>query len=142
MDYPDNCIKGIPNNTFITNEGTPTANLFYFPENPSRGDEWVEQSINWEDGDSAVEFTLNQKKDTGEIHFKGGAAILSRNELERLNNRPQIKGLLSYERKPLPNNRYHGNLLMKSGTSKQTMKLIASAIALSSVEKLVPPKNI
>lgn len=139
MDYPDNCIKGIPNNTFITNE-VVTASLFQFPKNAFRDDGWDEQSINWEDDNSAVEFTLNQKRDTGEIHFKGGVVIIPRNELDRLRNRPQLKGLLSYERKPLPGNRYHGNILMRSGTPKPTMRLIEAGIALS-VEKIIPPAN-
>jgi hypothetical protein len=136
MQYPNNCIRGIPKDISITQEGTPPSHLFYFKD-VHREDGWDEQSINWEDDDSVIEFTLKQRNENGDIQFVNGVAVVSRHEIDRLIDRPQIKGLLQYERKPKDDNRYHGNILLKSGTSKQTMKLIASGIALA-FEKIVP----
>lgn len=136
MHFPNNCIKGIPNDDFITNGGTVGANLFYFKED-YRDDGWTEQSINWEDDASVIEFTLKQRKENGDVQFKKGAAIVSRSEIDRLNNRPFIRGLLSYERKPISGNCFHGNILLRAKTPKPTMKLIAAGIALA-IERIVP----
>jgi hypothetical protein len=132
MYYPENAIKGIPNRDFLLEDGLlPSSHLFHFKPENARDDGWIEQSINWEDDESVLEFTLRQTKENDEIQFKAGAAIIPRHELDRLNNRPTIRGLLSYERQPLDHNPYHGNLLLKVHVSKQAMKMIAAAIALT-----------
>lgn len=69
MCYPDNCIKGIPNQDFILPDGTIGAHLFHFKEVNKRDDNFIEQSINWQDDDNAINFTLKQKKD-GDKQFK------------------------------------------------------------------------
>ncbi|MCI0485871.1 MAG: hypothetical protein L0229_04640 [Blastocatellia bacterium] len=134
MSFPDNCIRGVPNTSFLNDEGSVGSHLFYFTN--GRDDGWIEQSINWEDDDSVVEFTLQQRKADGELQFKAGAVVVPLEEIDRLNNRPTVKGLLSCERKPLKNNPSHGNILLRSNTSKQTMKLIAAGLALA-VTKIV-----
>lgn len=62
MNFPDNCIRGIPNNTFLNMDGSVGSHLFHFDVEIDRGDGWTEQSINWEDDDFVIEFTLSQKK--------------------------------------------------------------------------------
>lgn len=136
MSYPENAIKGIPDNSFLIADGSVGSHLFYFKSEHARDDGWIEQSINWEDDESVLGFTLSQTKEKGEIQFKAGAAILPRQEIDRLNNRPTIKGLLSYERQPLDNNSYHGNILLKVHVPKPTMKKIAAGLALA-VSKVV-----
>ncbi|HAB50932.1 MAG TPA: hypothetical protein DCE80_01910 [Ignavibacteriales bacterium] len=135
MDYPDNCIRGLSKGCEITVEGFAPEHAFYF-DNVQRKDGWDEQSINWEDDESVIRFTLNQKKENGDIKYVNGVAVISRYNIDRLIDR-MAKGLLRYERKRIDGNRYHGNILLKSGTSKKTMKIIAAGISLS-VEKIVP----
>lgn len=129
MNYPKNSIKGIPNNSFLLEDGTVGSHLFYF-EQP-RDDGMVEQSINWEDDGSVIDFTLSQKKANGDLQFMAGVAILPRSEIDRLNRHPTIRGLLSYERSPLDNNPYHGNLLLQANVSKAKMKQIAAGLAIA-----------
>jgi hypothetical protein len=138
MKYPLNCIKGIPNKKdFIVEDGSVGSNLFHFKLENVRPDGWVEQSINWEDDDTVAEFTLNQRKTDGTIQFKAGIAIIPREEIDRVNKQPTVRGLLSYERQILENNPFHGNILLKAGVPKLTMKKIAAAIAIAvSVIKL------
>lgn len=131
MDYPSNCLRGIPNPSYFNPDGTVGSHLFYFEANDHRTDGWNDLSINWEDNDSVSEFTLSQKNPDGGLQFKGGLVVLPRDELDRLNNRPLVKGLLSYERDALPDNPFHGNLLLQANTSKPTMKLIAAGLALA-----------
>jgi hypothetical protein len=131
MSFPNNLIRGIPNADFLVDDGkTVGTHLFYFNKD-ARDDGWIEQSVNWEDDDYAVEFTLGQLKADGEIQFKAGAARIPREEIDRLRSRPVISGGLSYERQYLVGNPYHGNLLLRHNISKPTMKMIAASIALA-----------
>ena len=102
MNYPKNSIKGIPNNDFLIEGRTVASHLFHFEQ--SRDNGGVEQSINWKDDESAIDFTLNQKKANGDLQFRAGVAILPRSEIDRLSRLPAIRGLLSYERSPLGGN--------------------------------------
>ena len=141
MKLPDNCIKGIPNKDFLEDNGYPQSRLFYFEERHTRSDGLIEQSINWEDDDLAIEFSLNQKKENGERQFKAGVAIISRHEIDRLNKQPTVGGALSYERQPLPNNCYHGNILLQADIKKTRRKMIAAALALH-VSKVISQQQV
>ena len=136
MDYPGNCIRGIPDKSFLVEDGSVGSHLFHFKQEHARADRWIEQSINWEDDESAIDFTLSQKREDGELQFKAGVVIISRDEIDRLNNRLTIGGLLSYERQPLNDNPYHGNILLQARVPKPTMKKIAAGLALA-VSKIV-----
>ena len=127
MNYPKNSIKGIPNNNFLIEGRTVASHLFHFEQ--TRDDGGVEQSINWEDDESVIDFTLNQKKANGDLQFRAGVAILPRFEIDRLSRLPSIRELLLYERSPLDNNPYHGNLLLQANVPKPIMKLIAANLA-------------
>jgi hypothetical protein len=105
--------------------------LFDFQESPHRNDGWTEDSINWMDDKDAMEFTLNQVKDSGELQFKMGVAILPRAELDRIKRRHGFAGHFDYERAPIEENQYHGNLLLRSDVSKHLKNMIRSALALA-----------
>jgi len=114
MTYPENCIKGIPNDEcFETFGDSVVANikLFCFPKNRCRSDGWIEESVSWMDDEQAVFFTMKQTKDSKELQFKAGVAILPRAELDKI--KKKYYGLLDYERSPLEANSYHGNVLLK-----------------------------
>ena len=128
--FPDHCLRGIPNDSYITEDGSIGPHLFYF-EYPPRNDGLIELSINWEDDAHALVLIFNQKKPNGDFQFKSGVVKIPRDELDRLNRRPTIAGVISYERNQLPDNPYHGNILLRSEVSKLTMKTIAAGIALA-----------
>jgi len=129
MAFPDTFLKGIPAADFVAADGTISAALFHFDNQHTRTDGWIEQSINWEDNDGALALTLNQRKQDGQLQFRVGVARLPRIEIDTLSRLPTVNGIISYERSPLPDNTYHGNLLLKSGTPSLTMKRIAGFIA-------------
>lgn len=137
MGFPNNCIRGIPNNDFLLPDGSIASHLFYFKQEQVRYDQWIEQSINWQDDDSAIEFTLGQKKEDGQLHFNAGVVIIPRDGIDSLNRLPAVHGMLSYERQPLADNYYHGNILLKAGLPKHTMKYIAASLALA-VSNIIP----
>jgi hypothetical protein len=138
MAFPNTCLRGIPNNSYLVEDGSVGAHLFHFEDKP-RGDGWIEQSINWEDNDGALEMILTQRKENGELQFRTGAVRIPRDELDRLSRQPTINGLFSYERNPLESNSYHGNLLLRSSIPKPTMRKIAAGIALAVSEIIKRP---
>ena len=130
MDYPDSCLRGIPNSAnYVNPGGSIGSNLFYFTD-AAREDAKLAVSVNWEDDGNVESFILSQQKPNGELQFGGGVARLSRQHIEHVMAITQLIGLLSYEREPLPNNNYHGNILLNSGTEIATMKQIAASLAL------------
>jgi len=54
---------------------------------------------------------------------------------------PLHKGILSYERKQIPGNKYHGNLLLKKTVQKREMKKIAATIAAMCIKEILPNPN-
>ena len=138
MNYPANFIRGIPNENTME-EDYPKADLFKnFEVNPNRSDDYKELSINWADDKGALKIIFNQKKgDTEELQFKVGGAVIATEDLEALRKKPQICDKFKYERNPLPDNTYHGNLLLRISASKPIRDMIASNLALcaTKVEK-------
>lgn len=129
--FPNNCLKGIPNENFMYDDGTIASHLFHYKNNQNRNDGFLESSINWEDDSQAIRFTLNQRKENNELQFNVGIAIIPRFEIDRINRQPTVNGILFYERQAIPKvNPYHGNLLIGSEVPKPTMKKIAASIAL------------
>lgn len=130
MSFPAGCLKGIPNHSFINEEGFVLPHLFYFPSQ-ARDENWKEQSINWEDDKDTLQFTFNQRKENGDLQFQVGVAIIPTEEIDRLCRRPSINNFLSYERQPISDNPYHGNLLLHKNASNILMKAIAAGLALA-----------
>jgi hypothetical protein len=140
MIYPENFLRGIPNSNFLDEYNYPTSDLFYFKKksgSENRSDGYLEESINWQDDSGAFETLFSQKKDNDTIQFKAGAAVLSKNEFDRLMNKPTVKGQLSYERAEIPGNKYHGNMLLKSDVPDRVMKKIAASIATTCVSEII-----
>ena len=121
MSFPDNFLKGLSDKKSLTPDGVGvSASVFYFDSQHVR-DGWLEQSICWEDDVNVITLMLEQRKGDkgdGEIQFKAGIVRVARSCVEIINKVPRTKDLLSYERKALNNNPYHGNLLLKENTHK------------------------
>ncbi len=138
MSFPDNCIRGIPNTDFMNDDGLPGSHLFHFKNEHRRDDGWIEQSINWDDDENAISFSLNQRKEDGSLQFKAGVVIIPREEIDRLSRRPTvIEEALSYERRALEHNPYHGNILLSEKVPKHMMKKLAAGLALA-ISKVIP----
>lgn len=132
MEYPDRCIRGIPNNDCLEDNLLANLNFFPFQSNRSREDGWIPESINWMDNDGVIDFTLCQKKEDGQEQFRVGVAILLRIDLDKLKRHSGLAEFFCYERSPLTNNNYHGNILVSNKVSKTRKNMIRSALALAS----------
>jgi len=137
LNYPDELIRGIANRDYIDNEERASASMFQFDDS-IRLDGFQELSINWYDDENALKQTLNQRKksDENEYQFKAGAAILSRSRLDSLIHSPYTKGALTYERRIVEGNPYHGNILLKSSITKQIKRVFSASLAMC-IEKIV-----
>lgn len=138
MCYPENFLRGIKNSTYLSEDGHVRAHLFHF-DNNQENNRW-EQSINWEDDDSAIDYTLNYTGDDDVLLFGAGLAVVPRDCLECIGNWHTIEGNLSYdhcESPDNPDNPYHGNILLASSVPKRIMKMVAGAIALA-VSEIIP----
>jgi len=145
MSYPEEFLKGIPNQNYIGDDDGPTSDLFYFQKRSdyTRCDGFLEESINWRDDIGADDSLFSQCKSDGSKQFKSGAAILCRIELDRIIDKPFIKNKLSYERRIVGSNRYHGNLLLREEVKPREMKKIAATIATVCVKSVIPnPKEL
>ncbi len=135
MNYPDKLIRGISNKDDVEGviSGFADSSLFKkFQAGRDRNDDYLELSINWCDDAGALDHILQEEKEPGVLQFKFGAAILCRKEVDRLCKRPATKGKLAYERNLLPNNKYHGNILLDRSAYeiKKFRNMIASGLAI------------
>lgn len=135
MAYPINCIRGIADPGNVSSDGQVMTGAFIFPDT-DRGDGWFELSINWEDDNAAVGFSLTQTNKDGSLQFKAGVITFPKAEIDRLNTDTLVRGLLSYERKKIAGNKYHGNLLLKSDTEKKVSRMVSANLGLLSGAQL------
>jgi len=138
MDYPDKFIRGISSVSHINADGRPTSEIFLFNENAQRTDGFSEASINWCDDDDALSFTMEQRNNNA-YRFQYGVAIVERMYADGIVRNPIYKDIFKYERSGLPDNKYHGNLLLKH-EDKAIKKQIRTQIALTfaSYAQIIP----
>jgi hypothetical protein len=135
-EYPDNCLKGIPRNEWVRGRSVTWLAL-QPPDSAQSKDGWYESSINWELDDGALPQLLNQPhpRKENELHFIAGAVRIPRVEIDEIIDHFEMRDVFSYEPDPLPDNKYHGNLLLHeqlhkgTGEKKQDKGLILGAIA-------------
>jgi len=130
--YPDDFYKGVSNKTSDLDEhGLPLGGLVFQKErdDQNRSDNNLESSINWNDDEGSLEQLFTQEKN-GKPQFSGGAARFCRITLDRIISVPEMNDRMKYERDPLPENSYHGNLLLPRDLSKSDRARLSSAIAV------------
>ena len=137
MSFPDHCLRGIRIKDWILPDGK-VAGLAFEPDKRTennRQDGFIETSIAWEDDNEVIVFCFERCKN----NFLHGTVRLPKKEIDHVISLRDI-GRFSYERKPLPENKYHGNLLYGSEMPTRSRRLIESALSLFS-SKVIPNKN-
>jgi hypothetical protein len=135
--YPENCLRGIPNPQQVKENELVDVDVFMFNNQNIIENSSHQISINWQDDDNAISFTLAQKRTDEELQFKGGVAVIPRSDLDQLSKLPIMKESFSYNRQRLQENEYHGNLILKLGFSPARRKMIANTLA-AHVSKIIP----
>lgn len=122
-EFPKTFLRGLKGKTVITEEGYVQSEAFSFDTNKDRTkDNMLEMSINWEDCNEAVDLLLCQKKEDGVTEkFDVGFCRFLTEKLEEWFGLHKENKDFDYERYPLENNPYHGNLLL-SPTVKTSIR--------------------
>jgi hypothetical protein len=138
--YAEKLLRGIPNKKeFVDDDGRVKQALFRFSDKPRDVDGFYDLSINWFDCEEALSILMNQKRDSGdEFQFKAGAAIIQRDYLDELIRKPNSSGELFYERRKIPGNDYHGNIICKTN-SKERQSLFRANLAMCVVDIVERP---
>jgi hypothetical protein len=135
--YPLRALRGIGSPAQVAEGGIVSSDVFSFHDARSREDGLIEESINWEDDQHAIPFTLSQINADGSTQFRGGVAAIPTSELAHICALPTVGARLTYERAALDGNAYHGNLLLARGTPKPVKRGIAAVLAMA-VEEVIP----
>lgn len=136
--YPKEFLRGISSKDFLDN-GHVLYTAFQF-DDTGRQDGNREASINWLDDDGAISLALDQRKDNGKYQFPGGVARIDLEFAKMILHNFSQEGF-SYERAPLDNNIYHGNLLLSNSLSKQTRQMLMNGLALAAGTNIIPQTN-
>ena len=132
-------IRGISDPSWVS-DGYASAALFQFKES-NRREGFSELSINWYDDEGALDQILSQRKEKDNtIQFKGGAAILSKESVASINKIPRYIGTTHFDRDELPDNKYHGNILISNNLHKMAKLGIQHYLAMH-VEDIISPKS-
>ena len=130
---PEHFYRGFSSSECFTQFGYIAAGAFQFKPNiqEPRSDDFNEASINWDDDPLALQTLLSQiNSKTGERQFQNGYVRIPMSTLLPMVREHIRKGHFSYERKPLPQNVYHGNLLLHSSFKKAELKTFQDGLAM------------
>lgn len=128
MQYPANLLRGVSSPKQVDNR-VATPELFTFDDKYKASNGQLALSINWNDDGGSILELKNKRTATGALQFQFGVLAIERARLEYLMSSPNVAGQLGYEREPLSDNPYHGNLLLDPATRPIVRKLVASSIA-------------
>jgi hypothetical protein len=135
LDFPDNCIRGIQKIKYVHQDTDTVSSQLFLPNertSKDRPDKGQETSINWEDNDTVLEFTLDSRdeNDQTKLAFPHGAVRLPRHVIDKVINEANTINAITYERNKLPNNNFHGNIVFRAELPRHTITMIANVFAL------------
>ena len=129
MNFPSKCLRGLSTQESVSSQGRVTQHAFFFKKESNNSQGQLENSVNWFDDDGVIQLSHLQTRADGQPQFKFGLALFSTDQLNFICNQPHILGKLMYERAPMPDNKYHGNLLLDQTYSDADMKTLAGFLA-------------
>jgi hypothetical protein len=129
-DYPEIFLKGAPSgeNLFDSENNVMPYCAWEHWDGAMDMEGFEESSINWMDDEGAEEelrLKMTTRKGKPQRQFIG-CFVLSTEELQKCVSRHQK--LLDYGRRPLDDNRYHGNIYRKKDMPKSTKTTLASQL--------------
>ncbi len=144
-DFPAFCLRGLRTKDYVVQDALGItlgiSGMAFEPDvntEALRADGKIETSINWEDDDYALDFTL---RDSRNATF--GVARLQKSKIDEANFLPNPPTIppgqrVFYERAPEDKNDYHGNIIYFAKIHKTFRRLISGVLASNS--ELIPPK--
>lgn len=126
--YPDRCARGLSQQlvTIFHGEELVGNSAFQFQQS-NKNKELLECSINWVDDPGAINQIQEETKPNGYLKYQHGIVCIRRVDIDQSNNRWIQR--LTYNRDILPDNPYHGNLIIpREYTAKRVMRALQSAL--------------
>lgn len=144
--FPDFGLRGVKKRKEIVGDGLASASLFEPDSRTSeeREDGGEELSINWEDNEEVVLFTL-EFRIRNQRQYLHGVFRFPRNAIEIVNSFNTSINALMCERDPLPKteeheeNPYHGNIVYIANLPGITRKRIIGTLAMTA--EYIPPST-
>ena len=149
LDYPEEFLRGVLNDTFLLHNesGNVYVSSTFFKDKTGYSESmkkpgYMEMSINWYDEEDALKHLKEQLDNNGRKQYLSGVAVFSRIALDSLCRNPAFDGRVSYNRDELPNNKFHGNLLVKKeiidgkDKNKVARDMISASIAAACFVRL------
>lgn len=139
---PNRFFRGLSSEKDFTPEGYITPSAFEFHDHTNdRDDNYWEASINWDDDEKALSTLMEQRSEkTNKLMFDKYVYLLLSQVRSDL-SAPIEEKYFKYERRPLPNNIYHGNLLALGSLDKKTKNLFKSSLAMIATQNLKKMKK-
>lgn len=136
MEYSEYLLRGIPTDDWVQ-DGIITAAAFQFNDSHMKNG-WMAQSVCWEDDDSVCSCMFQQKKPGNDyFQFNAGIARLHRESIHYINRLNMLRDIISYDREPLEDNPYHGNLLLSVQSNRTQRRMISVQLA-SHIKEYIP----
>ena len=132
---PNSCLRGLRKANWVL-DGSLIATDAFAPDSRTaeqRTDGGKETSVNWEDDSQAEKLTLSDKNKAG----YGAARIATADIAQTSNTVVAVATPLLCERKRLPENPYHGNIVFSAKVGKRMEMMLAASLALKS--SFIPP---
>lgn len=141
-DFALNCLRGVRNSDWMIKDWDGVRGVAFEPNYKTaeqRQDKAAETSINWEDDNSVLSFTLRDRNNAAY-----GVVKIARQSIDAANLLPILKSfdaqkVVYYERSPLKNNPHHGNIVFSSSLPRPLINMIASFLATQVVEYTKQP---
>ena len=128
-NYPSSFYRGITGQYYKDGYLLPEA--FKIDKETGRKDGYMEISITWNDEDESFQVIASQINErTGNIQFTVGISEIIKKEFDDRMQPQLVLKNLSYERAPMADNKYHGNILIKGDLDKTMRTMIKSQLAL------------
>lgn len=128
-EFPATCLRGLRKADWVEENIIQTA--AFIPEkntSATREDGGQETSINWEDNEGVELFTLSN-----DATARHGAARISVVSIQATSDQTfPVKAPLFFERKRIPGNDYHGNIVFKAEVNRRLAVMLAASLATKS----------
>ncbi len=128
--YPESFYRGITAPNMINLEYKRVlGDVFRFDGNHKNENGFDEISINWNDDVNSLKNLKEQKKDEV-IKYVNGIVKVPTKKIKEMRNR--YNGDFEYERRPIEDNEYHGNILLNfDNIQKPWRKVISDELAMN-----------
>lgn len=137
MEYPARCFRGILREDWVNRNKIVDIQAIRFDDSEIHVG-WQEASVTWDDAQEALEVVRLQRNKDEQIQFKGGIGVLDTSDLLDMRRLPIFRSHFNFEKRDVPGNKYHGNLLWNKQAEDVLHKRVRIHLA-NLIKDVIPP---